>query len=527
MKTEENKKILIIDDSKLAHKIVTELLIPHAWEVRSVYDTKQAMQTFASEHFPIILLDIVLPDQDGLEFLSTIKNHVVDSLTIVISAHPSIEKAIKAIKLGAYDFITKPFNNDEFIHTIENAFAYWKSQQDKSVLLSMLKNKVSELENAMLQTKKEKSRTYALLRSMSEGALLMNEHGKITLINRKAAEIINISLDDENKINYGSIHLRTIMAKMKEVQKTQQLSSLQIKVGDKKPSYYNVQIIPLQHDNSIEILALLSDITELIKIYEMRSDFISRLSHELRTPLTNIKNSQHLMKKIMNPMSDQITKYFDIMEKETEHLQMHVNDLLSYADYSSRKTELELAENNLHEIMKKEIEFITAEFNSKKINIAVKMPSEAITFIFDEQKISKVIKNLLNNAFSFTPEEGSVEIGCYIENSYPALKNKFRLPLDLNLKSKFVVVYVKDSGVGIEQQEQSKIFEPFYQSESIQYHHEGTGLGLFISKSIVESHSGVIWFQSAPGKGSTFYFALPFIGANEFESAKVFLKIST
>lgn len=520
------KNILIIDDDQMLQAMLNDILKGQEWEVHSALDCAEASRILAHNTFSIILLDIYLPDQDGLEFLASSKNLMNSSLVIVTTVTPSLERALEAIKLGVYDFIPKPLKKDELLRYLDKAFDYWKSKQENAFLLTALRKKIADLEETNLQLNIERTRIYALLKDMNEGVLLMNEKGKINLINRKAIEIFDIATGKENKFSAHSTHFHELMKKMNEVRGKGKGSSYQFKTGEKRTNFYNVHLVPLIHNNCTEALAVVNDVTELIRTYEMRSSFTSKISHELRTPLSNIKSSLKIIKKKYSNDYEKLKEYFSIIEKELDQLYSEISALLDFGAYADENVDLILEENDLNKVINQEINDLLPKFRKKNIDLRIKLPTLLQSFVFDSEKIAKVIRNLLENACRFTPVEGSVEIGSEMYDEYVTFKNKYFLDIDSDLKSQFVVIYTKDSGIGIEAAEKEKIFEPFYQAESIFEHKEGMGLGLFICKSIIKAHGGFIWAKSNGDKGSTFYFALPLIGAKDDKLKNIYFKTS-
>jgi len=518
------KKILLIDDDKLTQTMLSDFLSKQGWNITVASDAASASRILLGDSFSIILLDLYLPDRDGLDFLSSAKNMINSSLVIVLTASPSLDKAIEAFQSGVYDFMAKPLEEDKLMLTINKAYGYWTSKKDNAFLLESLKNKIAALEETNVQLSVERSRIYALLRDMNEGVLLMNEKGKINLINRKAMEIFKIAAGKESKLASKSIHFNDIIKKMQTVQSDSKAISHQFKEGEKRISYYNAHIMPIVQDNCNEVLAIINDITEIIKIYEMRSSFSSKISHELRTPVSAIKGVLNIIKKKHSAEYEKLKDYFPVIEKEIEQLQSEINALLEFAVYSNDNVDLMLSENDLSAIINQEINELFPQLKEKKIDVKISLPTELQAFVFDSEKIAKVIRNLLNNACKFTPEEGSIEIGSEIVNNVAELKKRYWLDENSNAKNKFIMIYIKDNGNGIETADRDNLFEPFFQAESIFDHQEGMGLGLFICKSIVKAHGGFIWMRNNQDKGSTFYFALPLIGVKESSSRNVFFK---
>ncbi len=232
---------------------------------------------------------------------------------------------------------------------------------------------------------------------------------------------------------------------------------------------------------------------------EMKLRFLTNVSHEFRTPLTLILTPlEKLLKHISN---DQDLKMLQIIEKNATHLLMLVNQLLDFR-------ELDLHGLRFHPIYGDVIGFIkevcsnfSESFSKKSIDFYYKSNREQYMFDFDKDKLQKIMMNLLSNALKFTPESGSVRVNVNIEEH--------------NGKD-LILISVKDSGIGIDPEEKEAIFKRFYQSENNKIMGlSGSGIGLNLTKEMVQLHNGTITVNSIPGKGAEFIVSLPVLVVKE------------
>lgn len=521
------KKILYLDEDANSQQILNAFLQKENWTIYSTSDWDTALQIVKKNSIPIIIVDSKFLQNENLS-IYPYYNIITENnpILIIVSSYPSQEYLLKALKLQAYDFITKPFDLPNFLKSIEKALNYWQCKNESECLLTVLKEKVNELEISQAEINKEKIRLATLVREMNEAIVLMNSKGKVSLVNSKAMEIFNITIAN-NKITYESPNLELVVAKMREARAKKQPINFQITIGETRPSHYNVSINILAIKDDIEVYAIINDITEIIKTYELRSSLISKLSHELRTPISNIKSATHLLIKKLHPLKDDIKKFFDIIEQEIEHLINDINSIFDFSYFSSNHIDLNRQPNNLIDLLNSLLKQLSLKYKNKEIILDIKLPTFISNFCFDKDKLEKAIKNVLENAFKYTPPQNRIHIAAETFQSFSSIKSKYCAEGDLPTKAPFALIIVKDSGPGIEPQELKKIFEPFYQAESIFDHQEGTGLGLYICKSIVEAHGGAIWAESKPDKGSTFFIAIPIIGTMEEQPKKAFFKIKT
>ena len=222
-----------------------------------------------------------------------------------------------------------------------------------------------------------------------------------------------------------------------------------------------------------------------------KSEFLANMSHELRTPLNAILGyTELILDNIYGDVSEKIREVLERLEKNGRHLLSLINDVLDLSKIEAGRLTLSLNEYSIGEVIRTAVSSVEALAAEKNLDLNVSIPENLANGKGDEQRIAQVLLNLLGNAIKFT-ETGAVGIEAVVSN------NK-------------LVVSVSDTGPGLAEADQKKIFEEFYQADGSSTRKKGgTGLGLSISKKIVEMHGGRIWVKSTLGEGSTFQFTLP------------------
>ncbi len=232
--------------------------------------------------------------------------------------------------------------------------------------------------------------------------------------------------------------------------------------------------------------------TEFERMHKVKNDFVSMVLHELKTPLTAIKGFVHV---ILNgeagKINEQQKKFLGIVEQSSEHLNRLIGDLLDLSKIENGLITLKLEQLDLADVVRKSVETNINQIKNKDIKMKLEIDKELPLIFGNRLRLLQVYDNLISNAVKFTARGGQIII-------------------TVGEKGGFVSSSVSDNGVGIPKEEHKKIFEKFYQVDSshTQTAH-GTGLGLFIVKTIVELHGGNIRLDSMPGAGSTFSFLLP------------------
>ncbi len=248
-----------------------------------------------------------------------------------------------------------------------------------------------------------------------------------------------------------------------------------------------------------------------------KSEFIAMMSHELRTPLNSIIGfSEVLIDRKFGELNQKQTKYLNYIYESGKHLLSLINDILDLSRIEAGKTELHPQEFPLSEALKGAIAIIRPQAVKKGITLGLDVKSPSITITSDLVRFKQIMYNLLSNAVKFTPSGGNVRVSAHLVQGSQFTddgKEELREPLTVNRErhGDFVEIAVQDTGIGIKKENQKLIFQPFTQVDSsISRRHEGTGLGLCLTRRFVEMHGGRIWVESeGEGKGSTFTFTLP------------------
>jgi signal transduction histidine kinase len=223
-----------------------------------------------------------------------------------------------------------------------------------------------------------------------------------------------------------------------------------------------------------------------------KSEFLANMSHELRTPLNAVIGfSEVLQDRMFGELNDKQAEYVQDIHSSGRHLLSLINDILDLSKVEAGRMELELSSFHLPTALESALTLLRERATRHGIALGLEVDERLDEFVGDERKIRQVLLNLLSNAVKFTPEGGRVEVRAVLEDA-------------------LVRVTVNDTGAGIAPEDQAKIFEAFSQVGNDQTRkHEGTGLGLTLTRRFVELHGGEISVESAVGKGSTFAFTLP------------------
>ena len=252
-------------------------------------------------------------------------------------------------------------------------------------------------------------------------------------------------------------------------------------------------------------LLVLRDVTRERLVEKMKNEFVALAAHQLRTPLSAIKWT---LKMFLEGEMGKITKeQAEILEKgyrSNEHMIRLINELLEITRIEEGRYIEHPVETHLEPLVESVVNSFKEEAEQKGVSLVYKKPTEPLPKVrIDTEKIRQVIINLIDNAIRYNKKGGKVTITLkYVTKKIDDLTGE-----------KWIECEVKDTGIGIPKDQQRRIFERFFRgSNAIRKETEGSGLGLYISKNIIEAHEGRLWFESEEGKGSTFIFSLPVVG---------------
>ncbi len=362
--------------------------------------------------------------------------------------------------------------------------------KSKKTLLETLK----VVDHARDNLEQEKNRTSAIITSLADGLLVFDEKNRVSLVNPRVEEIFCVKGEELFGKTLPELNLMPSLQPLVKIleEGLKKMFRKELDINDNLILEVTVEPMNLD-DQPIGHLIILHEITREKLIEKMKSEFVSVAAHQLRTPITGIK---WVFMTLLNGDAGEISKeQEDLLSKgyqSNERMVGMVNDLLNVTKIEEGRFLYKLAYYTLEDLIEKTLSQFSEIVKKKDINIVFEKPEKPSPKIkVDAEKIELVIQNLIDNAIKYSKAGGMVTISLVYD------KNE-------------VKVSVKDSGIGIPKEEQSRLFSKFFRAENaVKVDTEGSGLGLFITKNIVEKHGGRIGFQAEEGKGSVFEFALP------------------
>lgn len=350
------------------------------------------------------------------------------------------------------------------------------------------------MENTIEEVQYKHLQLTSVLKSISHGIIAIDIDGNIILINDEARKLIKSKCNgkEEGKNLRQVIDVDDILKEIERYVGSKGNQTINITLDDE--TFYRIKIDPVYLQNSknaiIGSIINIEDITEIVKLENMRRDFVANVSHELKTPLTSINGFVETL--IMNedlPV-DKRNRFLAIIQKESNRLKRLIEDILLLSSIES-KTNLVTENILLYDVFKEVYEMVNYIANSKKIDLSYNFEDEKIVVQAYGDYIKQLLLNLIDNAIKYTQIGGKITVNQFTMNDE-------------------IVIEVIDNGVGIPKEDQGKIFQRFYRVDKARSRSVGgTGLGLAITKHIVHSLNGSISVESELGEGSKFIVKLP------------------
>ncbi|MFL2097515.1 two-component system histidine kinase PnpS [Marinilactibacillus psychrotolerans] len=349
------------------------------------------------------------------------------------------------------------------------------------------------LESQMQEIKQNDKRLRELINHLVIGGMLLDENRQITMVNPIMNEILEENLYGKIGHSYlevfKSFGLNQLIEAAYEKQELQN-REIALLIQDEKIVDVNIVPIPGRMKNTTNYIVLLYDITEIRRLEKVRTDFVANASHELRTPITALKGFSETLLDGALEDREVLIEFLEIMLKESSRLDLMVQDILQLSKLEQKQVRLNVEAIEAKVIVKEVFQILQQKAELKNIELSIEY-DEPVYLEVDHDQLKQIILNLVGNAVSYTPENGIVKV-------------------ELGYDNQEAVIKVVDNGIGIPQEEQSRVFERFYRVDKARSRNAGgTGLGLSIVKYLVENLNGFIELNSELGKGTSFEIHLP------------------
>ncbi len=473
-KTEKSKKkILILDDTKANNELLEATLDEFNFAYYTYTDPKEALIEIEKISFDLIILDIMMPEIDGFHVAQKIRNSSLNSATpfIFITSMPGIEAKIKGYEVGSYSYIERPYNIDVVRAQVKNVLEIVELQDNLC--------RENELQKSMLEYSNNQSIiTDASFMILSAG----NQH-----ISLNKGEYF-FSYFKANAIEYPIKQLADfVQSKERTFKFIFDLNAPEEQIKTYESSITKI----LSASNETErFLIVIEDITDRILLEQQKETFVATLTHDLKSP---VRAEYNVLKQLID------LKYGDLTSEQKEiltqmldsraYMQRMVDNLLTRYKINAENFVVTPELNSYKQTIENTVRDLKYLAQNKSQTIYVGYNSEIDDFYFDKTEIVRVLVNIIVNASEYTPNGGEI----YIK---------------VQDAGKYIKTSITDTGYGLSEKDIPLIFNK-HVTLAKKYRKVGSGLGLYISKSIIESHGGEIRVESKLNEGSKFEFTIP------------------
>ena len=493
-------KILVADDERIIREGCSRLLTKAGHYVVTAQNGQEALEVIQKDHFDMVLLDIKMPEMDGMQVMEVLRLNQSDLLILVITGYATIETAVDAMKAGAYDLLIKPFSADALRIAVNRALAHLKLAWEMEELKKEQARSLKDIAN-------EQSRIRTIMNSMACGILVTDDENRLALYNPLAPRMLEM----KSQCIVGN-HIKDMVEQQELVDMLDQLyeqpdafTTLERELQLSERMWLRARTAAVRNveGKTLGAVTVLQDISHLKELNRMKSEFVTMVSHELKAPIAAIRQQiDVLLKGMAGDINEKQTHLLDRAQSRAQGLINLINELLDLSRIEAGRTYSQQQPLDLAPIIRHAVEFLLPQIQAKNQQITCDVPDSLPLISADPSNMDEVLVNLLNNATKYTPEGGSIEVRAFASGD-------------------FLTLAIKDTGYGMTKEDIPRIFDKFYRVKNEKTKAiAGTGLGLPIVKGIVEAHLGTIKVESQLEKGSTFTIELPLLSSETMSTAQ-------
>lgn len=484
--------ILIVDDKKENLLSLQSLLSHHSFPVDTASSGEEALKKVLKNSYALIILDVQMPGMDGFEVAETISGYskAQDVPIIFLSAVSTDKKFItKGYSSGAIDYITKPIDPDIFLLKVNTLYRLYEQKRQLNEMQASLVSEIEFRKKAQLETNEKALELKFILESIPQIAFTTTADGRIEYTNSRWLDYA----PSEHEFPLTHPDDPNIAAEIGQMVLSKKPLEMEVRVkAIDHPAYryHLLRVLPVKENGQvIKWVGTFTDIEEQKQAIKKKDEFISVASHELKTPLTSIQGYVQLLERSIT--SDDLTRtYIGRTLTQIKKLDTLIADLLDISKIESGKLKLNKRLFDFGDMLEETLQMIRQTYPEHQVTFA---GNSHVTVMGDETRLEQVLVNFISNAIKYSPGSRKVDVSADI------------------LPGNKLLVKVKDYGIGIPKRDQALIFDKFFRSEETSTSFQGLGIGLYICADILHRHQSDYGVESEPGKGSSFYFTIPYL----------------
>ncbi|MDT8322933.1 MAG: response regulator [Bacteroidota bacterium] len=489
---EDNRpRLLVIDDELGMREGIRRIFRLEGYDVAVAENGSDGITLGSEREFDVALIDLKMPDMDGLTVLRRLRERFPDTEYMIITAFAGIDTAVEATKHGAYTYIPKPFTPDQIVFEVNRALG-------KRRLTLETRELRAEQERRLLEISQEKSRLRTIINAINDAVFVTNLQDEIVLANPQTRALFNFPSTIRAGDRIAELLPEEVIDLIREAQeKTRQGIELVSHEWEMRPNLelvVQMKTAPVKdaEGDIIGFVTTIQDVTQLKRLDMQKSQFVSMVAHELKAPVAAV--SGYLESMHGQLLGEDIAAYAKMIHRSRERLQALidlVNDLLNISRRDLGTVRREITAVHIPEVVENIRELLQGEMDQRDLDFSAEYGEALPTIDVDRDEFSRVITNLLSNAIKYNREGGGIRVRAAAEDDSVRLA-------------------ISDSGIGMTEKEQEMLFRQFYRIKNDETRSiPGTGLGLSIVKQIIDSYHGNIHVESRRGEGSTFIIRIP------------------
>jgi len=531
----QKPKILVVDDEASVLLTTSSILRHEGYEVHGVADGRSAIQAIREQYYDLVLTDLNMPGVDGLAVLAEVRKRSPGTVTLMITGYGSVESAIEAVHLGAYEYLLKPTEVADLKQAVRRSLERKRLSEidtlyrisgaiTRSLDVATIASQVGEAVRNVLGVRNACLVAFSRDRSPGEcgeslrqflldPAVIAALSSDRSIISEESNGVASSWAASSGVRSYAFVpgvanaQLACVLCADHGAERFEFHPSaqrfLQSLAGQAALAVQNALLVAELKQQNEEITAANAKLRELDLL---KSSFLSVATHELRTPLSVILGyNSMLAESLEDRLSEEEKTTLSESVAACKRLIRLVNSMLDLNQIQAGKMKMDFTRQDLRQVVSGVVALLQPEARRRRVRLGLEIPARLPRLTLDSERIQQVLINLIGNALKFTHAGGVINVSVRQRDSN-------------NLE-----VSVSDTGIGISPEELDHIFDEFTQvnRQVRRRQREGSGLGLAISKRIVEAHDGTIVATSAPGEGSTFLFTLPLRARQEVVSTAV------
>jgi signal transduction histidine kinase len=483
--------ILIIDDKQENLFSLKTILSLHSFAVDTAQSGEEALKKVLKNTYSLIVLDVQMPGMDGFEVAETLSGYSKSrDVPIIFLSAASTEKHFitKGYTSGGIDYITKPIDPDILLLKVKTLYKLSEQTRQLNEMQDVLRSEIEFRKRAQAEAQGRALELKFILESIPQLAFTTTADGQIEYTNSQWLKYVNAS-DRFPAVHHDDKGIEQTFQKAIPAGKPFELEIRIKRIADADYRYHLMRVLPVWENNRIaRWVGTFTDIEDQKQAVKRKDEFISIASHELKTPLTTIKAYVQLLERITLDATSK--SYVERTLFQVNKLDSLITDLLDISRIESGKMKLEKKKFSFEPMLSSILDMAKQTYPEFTFE---RKGNASVEVFGDEIRLEQVLINFISNSVKYSAERKQVCIETQVTD-----ENKLH-------------VSVKDFGIGIPKQYQSKLFEKFFRVEEGTGHTQGLGIGLYICAEILQRHNCEYGVHSEPAEGTTFYFSIPLI----------------